>query len=193
MGQGNAASIALLHLDHTGPRVTRGWGQEMSSLPGTPLPPALPCLMGTVGVPLPNVPMPAPSPAGGYQYPKRTGIVAAVLGALPACGNFASHPLKPHSHCAPIHAKHGRLYYILLYFSFQNKQSLGVSALQAPSQQKASPLFLPSRESHWCCMVPWQWLALLPTRMLPGSNPSLPAAPKGSKMSRVAIHLLAAD
>lgn len=42
-------------------------------------------------------------------------------------------------------------------------------------------------------MVPWQWLTLLPTRMLPGCNPSLPAAPKGSKVSREVVHLVAAD
>lgn len=43
------------------------------------------------------------------------------------------------------------------------------------------------------CMVPWQWVALLPTRMLPGCNPSLPATPKDSKVFKQAIHLLAAD
>lgn len=67
-----------------------------------------------------------------------------------------------------------------------------------PSHQKASPLALPSLGQSLLlgfppCMVPWQWLALLPTRMLPGCNPSLPAAPKDSKVSEQAIHVLAAD
>lgn len=62
---------------------------------------------------------PHPSLSGGTRA-SRTGTAAAVLRALPACGNFVFHPLKPpHSHCSSSQAKPGRLYYILLYFPFQ--------------------------------------------------------------------------
>lgn len=153
--------------------------------------------MGRLGVTLPPCPHPSIKPCRGTSA-NRTWTIAAVLRALPARGNFASHPLKPpHSHCSPSQAKPGRLYYILLYFPFQKKVT-GSFSTSGTLPAKNIPPFssLPGKVA--CagispCMVTWQWLALLPARMLPRSNPSLPAAPKGSKVSGEAIHLLAAD
>lgn len=79
--------------------------------------------------------------AGGTRA-NSTWPVAAVLRALPACGTFASHPLKPPcSHCFSCQEKPVRIYYILLYFSFQKTVTGSFST--SLSQQKASSLFLP--------------------------------------------------
>lgn len=152
--------------------------------------------MGSVGVKLPPCPHPAPSLAGGTRA-NRTWTVTAVLRALPACGTCASQPLKPpHSHSSPSQEKPVSIY-ILLYIPFQ-KTVTGSFSTSATLPAKSIPPFFPLPGKVTAagippCMVPWQWLALLPTRMLPGYNPSLPAIPKDSKMSKQAIHLLTAD
>lgn len=158
----------------------------MSPLPWTALPPALPRHHGQCGGYAAVSPLQHQALQGGTRA-NSTWTAAAVLRALPARGNFASHPLKPpYSHCSPSQAKPGGLYYNLLYFPFQKKSHwefqhfTTLPAGFASLHGKVSGARIPP------CMLPCQWLALLPTRMLPGSS-------RGLQGVQGAIHLLAAD
>lgn len=184
LGQGNTTSITF-------PSFRSGWPRSDGGLrPGD-------VILATASWAvwgLRSLPCPHPSLAGGTRA-SRTGTAAAVLRSLPAHGNFVFYPLKPHSHCSSSHAKPGRLYYILLYFPFQKTVTGSFSTSATLPAKSISPFSsLPGKVTGIPpCMMPCQCLALLPTRMLPRCNPSLPAAPKDSKVSREAIHLLAAD
>lgn len=127
--------------------------------------------MGSVGVTLPVSPPQHQALQGGTRA-SRTWTVAAVLRALPAHGNFTStFPLFP----IPGKAWEALLPPAVLpfpensYWEFQHFSN--------PPSKKHPPLFssLPGTVTGAGippCMVPWQWLALLPTRMFPGAIPA---------------------
>lgn len=144
----------------------------MSSLPWT-LPPALPWHHGHwEGYTASPLPHPAPSLAEGTRA-SRTWTTAAVLRALPAFGNFVFHSLKPST--LPLFPMPGKVWEALLhllYFPVQQTVT-GSFSTSATLLAKSIPpsSSLPGQVTGAGippCMVPWQWLALLPTRMLPG-------------------------
>lgn len=171
-----------------------GWHQGMSSLPWTPLPPALPWHHGQGGVSLPPCPYTSTKPCRA-PVPTGHGLLLLCSGHS-SPWQFSISPLETSTF--PLFPMPGKACEVLMdpaVLLFPEKTVTG--RFNTPSK-KHSPFFssLPGKVTGAGippCMVPWQWLALLTPRMLPGSNPSLPAAPKGSKVSREAIHLLAAD
>lgn len=120
---------------------------------------------------LPSSP-PSSKPCRGHQS-QRAWTTAAVLRALPAFGNFVFHSLKPST--LPLFPMPGKVWEALLhllYFPVQQTVT-GSFSTSATLLAKSIPpsSSLPGQVTGAGippCMVPWQWLALLPTRMLPG-------------------------
>ena len=122
--------------------------------------------------------------------------VATVLRVLPDCGNLVSRPpatttfpLLPIPGKAPEALLHPAISPLPKKPSYWESQHFPGGSRHPPTR-KHPPAFLaqalpPGRLlvlgfSH--CMVPLQQLALPPAGMLPGSNPSVPAALKSSEV-----------
>lgn len=130
--------------------------------------------MGSVGVTQP--PMSPPKPCRGHQSQQDRDCCCCAQGTA-SLWQFCISP--PETSTFPLLLIPGKAWEALLHpavLPFPENSYWEFQHFSHPPSRKHHSFFFPPWESHWCwdsppCMMPWQWLALLPTRMLPGCNP----------------------
>lgn len=121
-----------------------GWGQGMSSLPGTPLPPALLCLRGTVGVLLPQCPHASTKPCRGIPVPQHDRDCYCCAQGTASLWQFC---MSPPDTTIPLFPVPGKAWEALLHpavLPFPEKTVTGSFSTSATLPAKSVPLFLPS-------------------------------------------------